>query len=64
MGMMMGTQTVRLDDPPKVMAFACSVGKKEGEGPLGEQFDAIHEDDTLGKENWEKAETHLFLDAV
>ncbi len=64
MAVMLGAQTVQLDVQPKVLSFASSVGKKEGEGPLGAQFDMIHEDDTLGQDNWEKAETHLVLDAV
>lgn len=60
----MGKQTARLARPPRVESFAACVGKKEGHGPLSELFDAVHEDDTLGQENWERAESMLFADAV
>lgn len=64
MAKMLGKQTALLDTKPAARAFACSVGKKEGEGPLGPQFDAVYADDTMGEDNWEKAETRLFMDAV
>ncbi len=34
-------------------------GKKEGEGPLGDMFDQVHEDYMVGKETWEEAESEL-----
>ncbi len=40
------------------------VGKKEKEGPLGHCFDLTHEDNTLGEDSWEKAESKLQLEAV
>ena len=40
------------------------VGKKEGEGPLGNCFDMICEDDKFGQENWEKAESQLQKEAL
>ncbi len=64
MAELMGKQTAKLQHPPQVESFAACVGKKEGEGPLGTLFDAVHRDDTLGQENWEKAESALFADAV
>lgn len=60
----MGKQTSRLSRPPRVESFAACVGKKEGHGPLGCMFDEVHEDDTLGQKNWEKAESALFGAAV
>lgn len=60
----LGKQTARLSHPPRVESFAAVVGKKEGAGPLGGFFDAVHPDDTLGQPNWEKAESMLFSDAV
>ena len=60
----MGKQTSRLSRPPRVESFAACVGKKEGHGPLGSLFDEVHEDDTLGQKNWEKAESALFGAAV
>lgn len=41
-----------------------SVGQKESEGPLGEYFDAIYTDDSLGQESWEMAESTLMKNTV
>ena len=54
MAELMGKQTAKLQHPPQVESFAACVGKKEGEGPLGTLFDAVHRDDTLGQENWKR----------
>ncbi|MDR0896737.1 MAG: stage V sporulation protein AD [Oscillospiraceae bacterium] len=59
-----GKQSVQLERPPLCIGWAASVGKKEGEGPLGERFDAVYPDDTMGQDNWEQAESQLFIDAV
>lgn len=64
MAQRMGLQTARMESFPAVVSWASSVGKKEGEGPLGPMFDAVYEDDTLGEDNWEKAETRLFQNTV
>ncbi len=60
----LGKQTVELSTRPVVLMWASSVGKKEGEGPLQGKFDVVHEDDTMGEDNWEKAESRMFQDAV
>ena len=57
-------RTLFFPRPPRVMASAAVVGKKEGEGPLGERFDIVHKDDTLGQPSWEKAESLLQKQAV
>lgn len=59
-----GTGVYKLSNRPWIKSFGAVVGKKEGEGPLGEEFDIIHDDTTLGEETWEKAETQLQKDAV
>ncbi len=64
MAQQMGVQTARMERFPTVVSWASSVGKKEGEGPLGPMFDDIFEDDTMGEDNWEKAETRLFQNSV
>lgn len=64
MAKMIGAQTVLLETRPTVESWACSVGKKEDEGPLHGKFDAVHEDDTLGETTWEKAESRLFQNTV
>lgn len=51
--------TIGLDTFPSVSSFAAAVGKMEGEGPLGNCFDYISEDVTLGENSWEKSESKL-----
>lgn len=57
-------KTVILDKKPKIFAYASVVGKKEGEGPLGNEFDKIFEDTTLEQDSWEKAESALMKMAI
>ena len=45
-----GLQTVCLDSKPVILEAFSSVGKKEGEGPLREYFDKIHQDEFLNKQ--------------
>ena len=52
------------DNPPVIAGCAAAVGKKEGEGPLGNCFDRVFEDNLLGEETWEKAESRLVTEAV
>lgn len=59
-----GTDTLRFQEGPAVVSWASVVGKKEAEGPLGEYFDACHEDTSLGTDSWEKAESHLQTESV
>lgn len=57
--MRMGKQTVKFEHLPVIAEAAATVGKKEGEGPLAEDFDVILEDDYYGEKSWEKAESKL-----
>lgn len=59
-----GRYTIRLDQPPSVMGFASVVGKKEGEGPLADEFDQIQDDTTFGEKTWEKAESRMQNDTL
>ena len=54
-----GKQTVILDSPVSVFSSAAVGGKKEGEGPLGADFDFINEDSRFGEKTWEKAESKM-----
>lgn len=54
-----GKQTVRFSSPPCFVAEAAVVGKKEGEGPLGQRFDYISTDSYFGEKSWEKAESTM-----
>lgn len=50
---------IRLPQPPTVQAWSSTVGKKEGEGPLGHCFDAVEQDSYFGQNTWEAAESEL-----
>ena len=58
-----GQSTIDLPLRPRICAGAAIAGKKEGEGPLGGEFDRVIEDDLFGEESWEKAECRLFYTA-
>ena len=55
--MIVGKQSVIFDNPPFIKSMASIVGKKEGDGPLGPEFDRIVEDAKFGTDNWEAAES-------
>lgn len=59
-----GKRTLAFTEKPYLIAFASAVGKKEGEGPLGERFDFVTEDDRLGQKSWELAESLLQRTAI
>ncbi|MBW6408528.1 stage V sporulation protein AD [Clostridium weizhouense] len=59
-----GNQTVRLENPPKIISAYSIVGPKEGDGPLKESFDQILNDDTCGKDSFEKAESEMMFTAI
>ncbi len=42
-----------------IRAYACCVGKKESEGPLGGLFDLFSTDNRFGEKTWEKAESRM-----
>ena len=55
----MGRQTVGMANPPVITAWASTVGKLEGEGPLGHCFDQIGTDSYFGQDSWEKGESEM-----
>lgn len=57
-------KTVLFDSPPIITGHAGVAGKKEGEGPLAEDFDAIFEDTTMGQQSYELAESAMLHDAI
>lgn len=57
-------KTVFFDKPPVITGSAGVVGKKEGEGPLAKDFDAIFEDTTMGQQSYELAESAMLHDAI
>ena len=61
--MQIGKQSLQFDEAPYIIASASIVGKKESEGPLGNYFDVVGEDDKFGQETWEEAESTLQKEA-
>lgn len=55
----LGRQTVALEHPPSVAAFANIGGKFEGQGPLKDYFDELCDDAFFGEKTWEKAESTM-----
>lgn len=47
-----------------IIGSAGVAGKKEGEGPLREDFDMIFEDTTMGQDSFELAESAMLHDAI
>ncbi len=57
-------QILKFENGPFLTSYAAAVGSKEGEGPLGERFDFVAENDRLGEKSWELAESHLQKTAI
>lgn len=64
MGKRIGKNTVEMENNPTIYSFASICGKKEAQGPLGNQFDKTFEDTTLGEDTWEKSESRLQTEVV
>jgi stage V sporulation protein AD len=60
----LGRYTLQLTNKPTILGYAAICGKKEAEGPLGEEFDFTYQDTTLGESSWEKAESRLQTETV
>ena len=63
-GLRLGMQTIALSTRPAICGSAAYVGKKEGEGPLGELFDFVAQDERYNQDTFELAEKQLYLDAI
>lgn len=61
---MIGKQSIEFGNPIYIQCSASIVGKKEGQGPLGELFDKISMDDMFGGNSWEEAESALQKETV
>ena len=59
-----GRYTIQMENMPSIQGFASVCGKKESEGPLGQEFDHTFDDTTLGESSWEKAESRLQSESV
>jgi len=58
-----GRQTWFFDPRPTIFATGTVVGRTEGEGPLGADFDFIQKDNHAGKDSFEKAEQAMLEQA-
>ena len=54
-----GQHTILLPSRPRILSGAAIAGKKEGAGPLHDDFDQIIADDLFSEETWEKAESRF-----
>lgn len=52
----LGKQTIAFTNPPVIIGEASIVGPKEGQGPLGKEFDVVLPDALAGEQTWEKTE--------
>ncbi len=59
-----GKYTLALSNTPVIVGYAAVGGKKEGQGPLGKQLDAVFEDTRVGQKTWEQAESALQKEAL
>ena len=59
-----GKHTIKLNRRPAFAGYGSVVGKKEHDGPLGNEFDTFSDDARFGEETFEKAESRLQKIAV
>lgn len=57
-------KTYFFDSPPVIIGSAGVVGKKEGEGPLRNEFDAVFDNTDMGEDSYELAESAMLKDAI
>lgn len=59
-----GSRTIILENRPSFVGYGSVVGKKEHEGPIGDEFDTYNDDSRFGEKSYEKAESRLQKTAV
>lgn len=64
MSQMKGKQSTEFEKDVYILGTASVVGQKEGEGPLGENFDKIEQDPMFGQKSWEEAESQMQIEAA
>ncbi len=64
MGTKMGRQSIAFTDSVYIKTFFSSAGKVEGEGPLGDKFDVIYDDEYIEAKSWEQAENNILKHTV
>ena len=64
MGIKRGRQTIELGGGVYIKSYFSSVGKTEGEGPLGDKFDVVYKDEYMEAKSWEQAESNMLKNTV
>ncbi|WP_230398293.1 stage V sporulation protein AD [Novisyntrophococcus fermenticellae] len=64
MSQIKGKQSTEFERDVYILGAASIVGQKEGEGPLGENFDKIEQDPMFGQKSWEEAESEMQIKAA
>lgn len=59
MSQMKGKQSTEFEREVYILGAASVVGQKEGEGPLGANFDKVEPDPMFGQKSWEEAESQM-----
>lgn len=59
-----GNQSLTFREAPFILESGSVVGTKEGQGPLGDKFDKVGEDDYFGAKKWEESESQLQKEAL
>lgn len=59
MARQLGAQTIAFERNIHILSTAATVGPKEGEGPLGQEFDVVLADMLAGESSWEAAESKI-----
>lgn len=60
----LGKASIKFDNKISVCETASVVGSLEGSGPLKNYFDHILQDNLIGQDSWEKAESKILRDTV
>lgn len=61
--MIKGSQSIQFDKAPYIVSSGSVVGKKEADGPLGQLFDQMDEENLFGENTWEAAESKMQKEA-
>lgn len=64
MGIRISRHTWQFTSGVRIKSSATAVGPKEANGPLGQEFDLVYEDNYVGQQTWEQAERKLLSDAI
>ncbi len=64
MGIKKGNQTIEFTQGVYIKSYFSSVGRLEGEGPLGDKFDVVYKDEYIEAKNWEQAENNILKNTV